>query len=714
MRTLILDNHDSFTFNLFHLLGEVNGEAPLVLANDACAWAEIEDLSFDNILISPGPGTPLRPADLGLSAEAVRHAQVPLLGVCLGHQALAALAGGGVRHAPEPMHGRLSRVRHAGSGLFAGLPDPLPVVRYHSLIVAEPLPPGLRVTARGEDGLVMALEDEARPRWGVQFHPESICSTGGRRLIENFRDLTRDWQDRTSVQSRAFRQDRPGTRHPLPGPLPEGEGEPKKPLSPGLGLAWPARPTPSRERGWGEGISPLPPLRFRELPSPPDAEAAFLACFAEAPEAFWLDSALLVPGLSRWSFLGTGRRGPQTLAALQRDLRAAGPSVEAPFPFRGGWVGWIGYEAKGDCGYARPHPAPTPDLALLFAERFLVLDHAEGRAWLAAVLPEAEAEAWFDRAEARLDALPPAPPPPRGREAALAAVPRHGAAAYLQRIAAAQREIRDGESYEICLTNRLELAAEAEPLTVYRHLRRLNPAPWAAFLRIGGVAVAGSSPERFLAVSAEGGLEAKPIKGTARRGRDAAEDAALAAALAGGEKDRAENLMIVDLLRHDLGRVAALGSVSVPALMAVESYATLHQLVSTVRARLAPEFDAVDALRAAFPPGSMTGAPKRRTIEILDRLEEGPRGVYSGALGWIGRDGAADLSVVIRTLVQEAPGRWSLGAGGAITALSDPRAELEELRLKARAPLAALALAATGDSDGWYLADTEGEGEAAE
>lgn len=445
----------------------------------------------------------------------------------------------------------------------------------------------------------------------------------------------------------------------------------------------------------------------------PDAEAAFLACFADEPEAFWLDSALVVPGLSRWSFLGTGRRGPETLAALQATLRDAGGAGEAPFPFRGGWVGWIGYEAKGDCGYVRPHPSPTPEVALLFAERFLVLDHAEGRAWLAAVLPETEAEAWLAETAERLAALAsapaPAPAPPRGSGPALVAVPRHGAGAYLQRIAAAQAEIRDGESYEICLTERLELRAEAEPLTVYRHLRRLNPAPWAAFLQIGGVAVAGSSPERFLAISAQGELEAKPIKGTARRGRDAAEDAALAAALQSGEKDRAENLMIVDLLRHDLGRVAALGSVSVPALMAVESYATLHQLVSTVRARLAPGLDAVDALRAAFPPGSMTGAPKRRTLEILDRLEEGPRGIYAGALGWFGLDGAADLSVVIRTLVQETPGHWSLGTGGAITALSDPRAELEEVRLKARAPLAALALAATGEAEGWYLADTEGQ-----
>ena len=217
--------------------------------------------------------------------------------------------------------------------------------------------------------------------------------------------------------------------------------------------------------------------------------------------------------------------------------------------------------------------------------------------------------------------------------------------------------------------------------------------------------MASSSPERFLAASAEGVLQAKPIKGTAARQVDPILDAAAAEALRSNKKDRAENLMIVDLLRHDLGRVAALGSVKVPSLMAVETYATVHQLVSTIEAQLAPGLDVADAIKAAFPPGSMTGAPKERSLEILDRLEEGPRGIYSGALGWIGLDGAADLSVVIRTLVQEAPGRWSLGVGGAITTLSDPQAELAEMYLKARAPLTALALASTGRPDGWQLAD---------
>ncbi len=228
----------------------------------------------------------------------------------------------------------------------------------------------------------------------------------------------------------------------------------------------------------------------------------------------------------------------------------------------------------------------------------------------------------------------------------------------------------------------------------------MNPAPFASFLRFGDFAVLSSSPERFLRVDGAGRAEAKPIKGTARRGDSAAEDARLAAVLRASEKDRAENLMIVDLLRNDLGSVCAVGSVEVPALMEVESYETVHQLVSTVRGRLRPGAGPLDCVRACFPPGSMTGAPKLRTIEILERLEGRARGVYSGAIGWFGAGGACDLSVAIRAIAldggEAAPGSpagpatATIGAGGAIVLGSDPEREYEEMLLKAAAPLRAI------------------------
>jgi para-aminobenzoate synthetase len=230
---------------------------------------------------------------------------------------------------------------------------------------------------------------------------------------------------------------------------------------------------------------------------------------------------------------------------------------------------------------------------------------------------------------------------------------------------------------------------EVDPLDLYLSLRRANPAPFAAYLRLGDLTVLSSSPERFLRVSRDGEAEARPIKGTSRRGATAAEDEALAAALAADEKNRAENLMIVDLLRNDLGAVCAVGSVEVPEMMAVETYETVHQLVSSVRGRLRPDATAADAIRSCFPPGSMTGAPKRRTTEILDELEGAARGVYSGAIGWLGLGGGADLAVAIRTIVL-AGGRATVGAGGAIVLDSDPEREYEEMLLKAAAPLRAV------------------------
>jgi para-aminobenzoate synthetase len=259
---------------------------------------------------------------------------------------------------------------------------------------------------------------------------------------------------------------------------------------------------------------------------------------------------------------------------------------------------------------------------------------------------------------------------------------------YLEDVEDSLDHLLAGDSYEICLTNQLSFDTEADSLDLYRRLRRANPAPFSAYLRFDDLAVLSSSPERFLRVGRDREAEARPIKGTSRRGATPAEDAELATALATDEKNRAENLMIVDLLRNDLGAVCGVGSVEVPRMMEVETYETVHQLVSEVRGRLRAGATTLDAVRSCFPPGSMTGAPKKRTTEILDALEGAPRGVYSGAIGWVGLGGAADLSVAIRCIVC-ADGHASIGAGGAVVLQSDPEREWEEMLLKAAAPLRA-------------------------
>jgi para-aminobenzoate synthetase component I len=247
-----------------------------------------------------------------------------------------------------------------------------------------------------------------------------------------------------------------------------------------------------------------------------------------------------------------------------------------------------------------------------------------------------------------------------------------------------------GDIFQANISQRFwgELPEGVDALALYRRLRRRNPAQFAALLDYGDITIASASPERFLSLD-DGLVETRPIKGTRPRGDTPEEDARLAAELLGSEKDRAENVMIVDLLRNDLSRVCRDHSVLTPEICVLESYATVHHLVSTITGRLLPDSDAVDLLRATFPGGSITGAPKFRAMEIIAEIEPTRRGPYCGAIGWLGFDGSMDTSITIRTYCMK--GRTvTFQAGGGITADSDPAAEYEETLAKARALVAAL------------------------
>jgi para-aminobenzoate synthetase len=693
VRTLVIDNHDSYTYNIVQLLAAVNGRQPHVLHNDDPMWTVLDLHEFDNIVISPGPGHPGRKRDFGHSRSALTLG-LPVLGVCLGHQGIGQLAGAEVRRAPQPRHGHVTRVRHDGQDLFEGIPQEFAAVRYHSLCLAEPLPRVLMPTAWAEDGVVMAVRHRELPHWGVQFHPESVATEYGFELFKNFRRL--------SQRSRPRMKSLPS---PTIGPVPE----PRPPAA------------PAGARLQAHAV---------QLPGAADTESVFVGLHSVSRYAFWLDSSLVVDGYSRFSFLGdasgplsevltyrltdravavsaTGRapywEDGSIFDVLERRLAGypADGAEELPFDLAGGYVGYFGYELKADCGYVNRHQAQTPDAVWVLADRLIVVDHAEDATYLVA-LSTADAESirqagtWLAEAETALAMLPPAESPvPLPGPQRLDGDPQRWLVRapddYLADVLECQRQLRAGESYEICLTNRLRVPAGPDPLTDYRRLRRVNPAPYAAYLRFGDLVVACSSPERFLRIDRDRGVESKPIKGTAPRGSDPAQDAELRAALPRCAKTRAENLMIVDLLRNDLGRVCETGTVWVPAYLATETYATVHQLVSTVRGTLRQEVSALRCAQACFPGGSMTGAPKHRTMEIIDRLESEARGVYSGALGYFGLGGGADLNIVIRTAVHFG-GNVTVGAGGAIVLASDPQAEYDEMILKALAPLRALAL----------------------
>ncbi|TLP50900.1 aminodeoxychorismate synthase component I [Microbispora triticiradicis] len=711
MRTLLIDNYDSYSYNLFQLIAEVNGKEPTVLTNDPPPGTEPDLEEFDNIVISPGPGRPTRVRDFGISASVIANACIPVLGVCLGHQGIAAGEGVPIVSAPAARHGHLTLVTHNGEDLFRGLPQKFVAVRYHSLCVPEPLPPELEATAWAEDGVVMALAHRTRPLWGVQFHPESVATQFGRELLANFRALTGHHRFRRG------RTGRPGLARRAEQAARTGVGQTKRGA------------TPSAASRSAEGRT-APPVAYRlhvrELPYEVDAEKAFVMLFGGSDWAFWLDSAYVDDGIARFSFLGDasgplaeivsyqvnegrtkirrGRREFESLPGnvfdyLKRELSARRViAPELPFDFTGGYVGYFGYGLKADCGSPNRHDADTPDAAWLFADRMVAIDHEQGVTYLLALSDGAPADtlSWLDATADRCTTMGRAggggdrPPPARTSSLSLAEPwLARGRTRYLADIAACKQQLLAGESYEICLTGQARLPAASDGLDFYRRLRRVNPAPYAAYLRFGELEIACSSPERFLRVDRERTVESKPIKGTVPRGVTAAEDARLRDSLVESSKTRAENLMIVDLLRNDLGRVCEVGSVHVPKLMVTETYATVHQLVSTIRGRLRGDADIVDCVRACFPGGSMTGAPKLRTLEIIDSLETEARGVYSGAIGFLGLNGTADLNIVIRTAVR-VNSEWRIGAGGAIVLDSDPVEEYEEMLLKAAATLRAL------------------------
>lgn len=665
-RVLLVDNHDSFTFNIAHLVAAACGELPDVLPHDA---PQVTDLSaYTHLIIGPGPGTPSNPADCGHSRSLYREAlelDIPVLGVCFGMQLMAVCAGGSVERAPEPMHGR-ERVMTLEPGahddpVIGALPSTFTAVRYHSLAVTD-AGANLDVLATAADGTAQALRHRLHRAWGVQFHPESIRSEAGLDLM------------------RAF-------------------------------LATHIHPTHTL-------------LASAPIPLSVAPDELFARFFGDSEASVWLDSAS-DDARSRFSYLGHAahtlahRVGESTNTFVQRlrtelasyRLDADGLAIaESCGGFGLGYAGYIGYgigeetlrtDAQNVDGLRSRNPE-QPDAVMHFLDRALVIDHNERTVRALALAPcgrgrgEADAaQAWVQEAsaliETRTASAPRAasvPTPVTDAEIESTVQFRHSRERYLELIDECHRLIDAGESYELCLTNEGHIRGEYDPWEVYRVLRELSRVPYGALLRCGDFSVASASPECFLSVTATGEVESRPIKGTRPRGTGHT-DAVLRAELHDSEKDRAENLMIVDLVRNDLSRVCDPGTVHVPSIFAVESFPTVHQLISTVRGTLSPGRTAVDALEVTFPGGSMTGAPKLRTVQLLNTMEEGERGVYSGAIGWVSLSGALSLSIVIRTAVIDAHGA-TFGVGGAITRLSDPDEEYSEIITKARTVVTAL------------------------
>ncbi|WP_111718920.1 anthranilate synthase component I family protein [Homoserinimonas sp. OAct 916] len=458
--------------------------------------------------------------------------------------------------------------------------------------------------------------------------------------------------------------------------------------------------------------------------------AVFNSLYAHAEHAFWLD---LPESGDRGavSYLGQCADG-RVVTSTQGTLRASDgagavatvlpesgtvfdflrsrlndnlltePDVSAGDGIVPGWVGWFGYELGEVTSGVPMLPGAHPDAAWMYVDRAFRFEHSSRQVTLLSAGDSAEDARLL--AAARASTLPgwygesaaagsigaaPIGRAPIGRAPIGTVRWHHSDADYLHLIDRCKELITAGSAYVLCLTNQIRVAGDFDPFRVFMALRKVSPSTHSGLIRFGGLSLVSASPEQFLEVTTERLVRTRPIKGTRPRSTDAAEDARLAAELAASAKERAENLMIVDLMRNDLERIAAPGTVRVESLFQVESYAQVHQLVSTITAQLADDASVIDVIEATFPAGSMTGAPKHAAMTRLQELEQVARGVYSGAFGVIGCSGRIELAMVIRSILLEAH-RAVIGAGGGITALSVPLEELEEVKLKAQALLGVL------------------------
>jgi para-aminobenzoate synthetase len=410
----------------------------------------------------------------------------------------------------------------------------------------------------------------------------------------------------------------------------------------------------------------------------------FISLHAADENAFWLDRE--IHATERFSVIGgtTQVYESDDFAELMRSqITTDADSADLPFEFRPGIVGYVAFEGKAK---------------FLHVDRAMVFDHDKKMLhFIGEFDSQRDFDAWHHAALLRLALCGGEQAAYRMNHLALRSSRssvRHDDESYLKLIERAQAHIAAGDVYQLCLTNQITLEVSGDPLLAFLNLRDSNPAPFASFLKFGQQTIISCSPEQFVKVDRAKKISSKPIKGTRRRDADPAVDAALADELRNDEKERAENLMIVDLMRNDFGRVAEPQSIRVDKLFDVESYASVHQLVSTVEAQLESALNAVDGFDAAFPGGSMTGAPKSRAIELIDELEArdgaSGRGIYSGAIGYLTHGGVADFAMTIRTIVVDGD-RATIGVGGGITIDSHPVKELEETKLKAAALLRVLA-----------------------
>lgn len=721
-RILFLDAYDSFSNNIIALLNELKDVTITTVKIDDSRFYD-KDLSlfhafladFNAIVIGPGPGDPRNPADIGLISAVwtlppyLSH--ISVLGVCLGFQSLVQAHGGNVTRLNEPRHGFTTPVTHKNKSIFKELGD-ISATQYHSLranlLPHDQVPPpdaqdlwlpsassplliplAWDLHDDGNGPVLMAVRHRDKPFWGVQYHPESISTNAaGRAIVENWWQATLDLSHKTG--DRAWFEFLARNDATKPSTVEYATVDLEHTISvidiiDSLKAHKHAKHAVLLESGTRDGL----PVRSET------GRFSIIGLYDDDAAKICYDSRNQTTRFSQDH--RSMKHSSTTLDATFDYLRATqqarhhmtGPSE---VPFWGGYIGYLTYEAGLETINVPAVPSDIityPEACFVEVTRSIVVDHVAGRVYVQSL--KADDRSWVLETKDKLTAFSTescTAPPEHDDICQSAQVNAPTKTAYTSKVAACQSHIRAGDSYELCLTSQTELSLpdDASPWDIYQHLRIKNPAPFAAYFdfNVGAdnLALVSSSPERFMSWTRSGTCQYRPIKGTVKKTDDMTREKATA--ILSTRKEQAENLMIVDLIRHDLASVV--DRVTVPKLMSIEEYETVYQLVSVIEGQLSPSQSGVDVLAASLPPGSMTGAPKKRSCELLSAIEGQPRGLYSGVLGYLDVGGGGDFSVIIRSLVHWKD-KWTVGAGGAVTALSSPEGEFEEMQDKRAAVL---------------------------
>ena len=668
---LMIDNYDSFVYNLKAYFQELGREI-LVKRCDEITLDEIERMHPEGIVLSPGPK---RPWDAKLCMEAAERFQgeIPILGVCLGHQVLGHSCGATVKKGKKPMHGKVTEIHHNGTGLFAGLPEHFRVTRYHSLIVEkDSIPEEYQIDAMAEDGTVMAISHKTRPLYGVQFHPEAVLTEYGHELLKNFCHLTEEWQNCPAEEY--------------------GHIEKR---------------TVNSEQKHHCSTNRMVKKLEKYIPA-----ADLFRYFQKETDCVFLDSSL-VNQLGRYSIIGRKpyeklvKDGDQfTINGVLQEsitfeeylkayLEQHEDKNETDLPMVSGAISYFSYDygrKRQRIASANQDIVAVPDAVVIFYDSFIIEDCQKKEIHLVVNDMTESAENLLKETEKICNRITDTQI--EGHETVhfkkkeIAVFPNFEKEEYKQAVADMIQYIIEGDIYIANMTQQLTIESEKDPLEVFYDLREANPSPFGGYLNYGEYQIVCASPERFLKMK-DHKVRTRPIKGTRKRGETPKEDRKMREELQNSGKDQSELLMIVDLERNDLNRVCKPGSVKVTELFTVEEYATVFHLVSDIEGELQEGKNVMDLLEAAFPGGSITGAPKYRAMEIIDELEHGKRNLYTGSIGYLTLDGACDFNIVIRTAVHK-DGKYYLGVGGGITAESDLEFEYEETLQKAKAILEAL------------------------